>query len=305
MEFNSKTKLESENPAFICRNSSRANGLLKGGLKTSESGQMKAFIDTICRNVFVGMATAVVRKDYDKFVTGRLREKLGNYHYTFAVQSCLVFIEEWRRHSYVSEPMHYVFDLVSEGKHEIIDLFDDIAKRETAIGFGIELDGYAFQSRRRVVQLQAADILAWEAYKYARDNQSTSLPPRRSFRSMVEGIDIRTRFFDASGLPDFVHNMTARYEEHGWNDPLVPLRSFKMPATAPCTNQECGCCMLPAAIPNSSAMKCACPIASPSANHRTLPLLIMCIASIPCKVRQALWNEPYPLASQTRFFTVR
>ncbi len=47
-----------------------------------------------------------------------------------------------------------------------------------------------------------------------------------------------------------------------------------------------------AAMPNSSAMKCAWPTASPLASHLTLPFRIMATASIPCKVRQALWNEP-------------
>ena len=47
-----------------------------------------------------------------------------------------------------------------------------------------------------------------------------------------------------------------------------------------------------AAMPNSSAMKCACPTVSPLASHLTLPFRIMATASIPCNVRQALWNEP-------------
>jgi len=58
-------------------------------------------------------------------------------------------------------------------------------------------------------------------------------------------------------------------------------------------------------MPNSSAMKVACAIASAFATHLTLPFRIICTASIPCKVRQAVKNEPYPFASHVRFFTVR
>ena len=58
-------------------------------------------------------------------------------------------------------------------------------------------------------------------------------------------------------------------------------------------------------MPNSLAMNLGCPIASPFATHRTLPFRIMCTASIPCNVRHAVGNEPYPFASQVRFFTVR
>jgi hypothetical protein len=181
---------------------------------------IKALIGTIERHVFAGMATAVVKKVYDTYVTGRLRARLGNYHYTSAVQSCLAFVEEWRRSSVVLEPMQYVFDRMGSGKHEIIKLFDDIAKREMAVAFGIEPNGYAFNNKRLVVQLQAADILAWEAYRYARDHQSTDRTARKSFQSMVDHIDIRTRFFDASGLPGFVNDVTSRYGAQAWDGPL-------------------------------------------------------------------------------------
>src|SRR5215471_19720568 len=60
-----------------------------------------------------------------------------------------------------------------------------------------------------------------------------------------------------------------------------------------------------AAMPNSSAMKVACAIASSFATHLTLPFRIICTASMPCKVRQAVKSEPYPFASHVRFFTMR
>ena len=46
------------------------------------------------------------------------------------------------------------------------------------------------------------------------------------------------------------------------------------------------------AIPNSLSMNLACPAISDFPTHLTLPLRIMCTASIPCKVRQALRNQP-------------
>src|SRR5262244_835348 len=60
-----------------------------------------------------------------------------------------------------------------------------------------------------------------------------------------------------------------------------------------------------AAMPNNSAMKVVCAIASSFATHLALPFRIICTASIPGKVREAVKNEPYPFASHVRFFTVR
>ena len=58
-------------------------------------------------------------------------------------------------------------------------------------------------------------------------------------------------------------------------------------------------------MPNSSAMKVACAIAFSFATHLTLPFRIICSAPIPCKVRQAVKNEPCPFANHVRCFTVR
>ena len=52
-------------------------------------------------------------------------------------------------------------------------------------------------------------------------------------------------------------------------------------------------------------MKLACAMASSLATHLTRPFRIIATVSIPCKVRHAVANEPYPFASQVRFFTVR
>ena len=57
-------------------------------------------------------------------------------------------------------------------------------------------------------------------------------------------------------------------------------------------------------MPNSSAVKVACAIASSYATYLTLRFRMICSASIPCKIRQAVKNEPYPFASYVRFFTV-
>jgi hypothetical protein len=183
---------------------------------------IKALISTINRHALVGMATAVVKTDYDRFVTGELRRRLGDLHYTFAVESCLAFVEEWMKRTSLVQPVYYVFDAMGKGRHEIADLFEDIIDRKLGTHFGIEPSGYAFGSRRSIVQLQAADILAWEANKYMRDHQFTAKTPRKSFQSMVDGVPdgIRARFFDFSSLPGLVAELREKYEAVNWEGPL-------------------------------------------------------------------------------------
>lgn len=180
----------------------------------------RALLSVINKYAFEGAIAAVVKADYDKLVPKKLREKLGAYHYTFAVQSCLAQIEYWRKVRSDEQPMQYVFDRMSHGKHEIINLFDDIEKRKTAVAFGLEPNGYAFQNRKYIVQLQAADILAWEANKYMKHFQFTGREARKSFQSLVSSVPILAKFFDKSTLPGFIADVTAKYEGVGWNGPL-------------------------------------------------------------------------------------
>jgi hypothetical protein len=180
---------------------------------------IKRLIATIGSNVLDGMVTAVIKSDYDQLVTGKLREKLGHRHYTFAIQSCLAFIEQWRVIN-SQEPIEFIFDQMGKGKNEINDLFDDLIANKLAHHFGIEPRGWSFQNRRVIVQLQSADILAWESNRYMREHQFTCKIARKSFLSLINQVDIKTRFFDSSTLPEFVSDVTAKYERLDWNGPL-------------------------------------------------------------------------------------
>ena len=53
-------------------------------------------MDVIEEYVLAASISAVVKRDYDQCVVGKLRETLGTEHYTFAVQSSLAHVSEWR-----------------------------------------------------------------------------------------------------------------------------------------------------------------------------------------------------------------
>jgi hypothetical protein len=180
---------------------------------------LKSLVSAIGLHALDGMVTAVIKSDYDRFVTGKLREKLGEYHYTFAVQSCLDFVEKWRGLN-SKEPIQFIFDQMGKGRGEINDLFGSLIEHKIAERFGVEPCGWSFQNRRFVVQLQAPDILAWEANKYMKENQFTDKEARKSFESLMKQVQTETRFFDSTTLPDFVADATAKYEATNWGGPL-------------------------------------------------------------------------------------
>jgi len=179
---------------------------------------LKRLIGIIRDHALVGMTTAVSKRDYDQLITGRLREKLGNNHYTFAVQSCMSHINEWRHTLHDSQPYSYVFDQMGKGKNEINRFFEDMVGNNLTIHFGIEESGWSFQDRRQELPLQAADMLAWESYKYIRDQQPENA--RRSFQSILHGVQVYTRLFDGESLASFAEDVSRKYEAAGWAGPL-------------------------------------------------------------------------------------
>jgi hypothetical protein len=81
----------------------------------------------------------------------------------------------------------------------------------------------------------------------------------------------------------------------------VSLRKFEnTPSSAPGLK-----CLRQIVSPNSSSVNCSCASGSPLPTHLARPFRIMWTASIPYNVSQAVENDWYPLASQTRFFETR
>jgi len=129
-----------------------------------------ATINIRIRSGFVG---AVNKRDYDDLVSGEFRRYCGSFHYTYAVRTCATAIGLWRRQFEGSGTLRYVFDRMgaNSGKGEIMRVMDEARKtsKREALGTGvIVLGGYSFEDKKDFLPLQAADILAWAGFQYAR-----------------------------------------------------------------------------------------------------------------------------------------
>lgn len=183
----------------------------------------RALVKAITDHALVGVAAAVRKSDYDSLVQGKLRDKLGDHHYTFAVQACLYQLQEWMRYAHYHEPMQYVFDRMSNlnSQNEINTVFNDLHQYGVHGNFGIEPGGHSFQNRKVFVPLQAADIIAWESFTYMKRHVYGGKDERDRFKSLASGVrdGIRGRFYDANTLPDVVTDFTARYQKRNWVGP--------------------------------------------------------------------------------------
>jgi hypothetical protein len=157
---------------------------------------MRSLINIIKTRARIGFAAAVEKSAYDEvIVDGGLKDRFGENHYAFAVRMCTALVDKWRKRHGYTEPVQYVFDRLSEGKKDINHLFDTLVTGgDHALNqYGIFKGCWSFQDKAQVVQLQAADIWAWENYCYMVDcfmpGKIMGLKPRKPRQSYLALID--------------------------------------------------------------------------------------------------------------------
>jgi hypothetical protein len=84
---------------------------------------------------------------------------------------------------------------------------DDSVRR-----YGVTVDGWSLQDKSAVVQLQAADIWAWENYKYAIDcffaKPEERKKPRASYRALRDS-PTEVRYHNKRTLQELVRRLNA------------------------------------------------------------------------------------------------
>lgn len=154
---------------------------------------IRALISTIRTRTQIGFSVAILKSAYDKVILpSDLRDRFGDNHYALAVRICTGLVDSWRQKYGYREPVEYVFDRCSEGKGDIDAMFNVLVKGgEDALGrYGIYKDCWSFQDKADTVPLQAADIWAYENFRYMRDCFVPSLEsknirrPRRSYSEL-------------------------------------------------------------------------------------------------------------------------
>jgi len=157
---------------------------------------IKRLINIIKTRAYIGFAAVVVKSAFDEvIVNGSLREKFGENHYAFAVRLCTALLDKWRQKHGYKQPVRFVFDRLSKGRGDINAIFQTLLLGgEHALSkYGVHEDCWSFESKAHVVQLQAADIWAWENYRYMLDcfipgklKGLQPAPPRASYLALIK-----------------------------------------------------------------------------------------------------------------------
>jgi hypothetical protein len=144
-----------------------------------------------------GMACA--RKDYDALVGGDIRSVLGTPE-GFCINQCFVRSLAWAQANTFDPEMSFVFDnRPSLVKRYAGTVYDAFAKW---ISPPPKLTGYAFQSSKDVRPLQAADMIAWELYQYAKAIlvEGISVPAHKEILHLRANMDFQAQIANYAGI---------------------------------------------------------------------------------------------------------
>jgi hypothetical protein len=128
---------------------------------------VEKLMNIINTRTLCGFAYAVIKADFDRVVPPDLRARLGGNHYAFTVMACTGAIRDWREKYAIDVPMDYIFEKGTKGEGEVMKMLGQAAKQLGVYeALGLMPDGFSFQPKNRLVQLQAADMLAYESYRH-------------------------------------------------------------------------------------------------------------------------------------------
>lgn len=177
---------------------------------------IKRLINIIQTRVQFAIACAIVKSAYDDVVSENIQHPFWvdrKSHYTFTVRHCIAHIQKWRSSFHRLEPIQYVFDRLSKGKDEIDRQMElGATGGELALqAYGIQQGGWSFQDKAAVTPLQAADIWAWENYKYFVDSflpESNKQKPRRKSYQALLKVPHTVRLHNKESLANLIRRMT-------------------------------------------------------------------------------------------------
>jgi hypothetical protein len=194
-------------------------GAFRGWDDDKRNAVIQKLIRIIRQYTTQGFAVALPKADYDAVMPADLRLKMANHHYSWCVKLCCGQIEKWRKKCSLTVPMQYVFESGTRGATgEVLNTLTKYAKtqKDALERYGLESKGFSFKKKDDAVQLQAADILAWETCHQMRNVVFGSNPkiPRKSYSELRRGYHAEVYFIKRHQIEKWV-KQTREFEATG------------------------------------------------------------------------------------------
>ena len=156
------------------------------GQFTEEKGWPKARRDKVCVQLVdalidtqldMPVILSVNVKEYDQAMQGWRREKHGSA-YEFAVNGCLTLQAAWCQRAGIDQPIETIVEAGDVGQGKVQEAFLDRFKNEQLRKF-FRMGALVFETKERVMQLQAADMLAHYFWDWKSGTQAKVEPYSR------------------------------------------------------------------------------------------------------------------------------
>lgn len=161
----------------------------------------------ILNNNLHGLGVVIARNDWNRLVTGKIRDILGDGNDVCFVHA-IDLATRWVRVRTNHYEMAFVFDIGVESneKHLIIQTFDENYNDIP------EIQSITFARVKQFSPLQAADMLAWESYHRALQifNEGSKANPRAHFQRFLDENSIYGEILDGEMIKKEVDRRTKK-----------------------------------------------------------------------------------------------
>jgi hypothetical protein len=195
-----------------------------GWSRTATDFLVQELADIIIEAGVWNRGCAVSRRDWDELVNGDYRIAWGD-----AEQHCIMFCfdgaVQWAKDHTKDEHMAFVFDSRPHRNAQVDKMFR-IYRRAHYRDRRPEIESITFTSSARFLPLQAADLVAWEQYRYMLDylkrgsdrNTPKSRPLAKILDTMrmnvriVDRIELKRMFASDYGRPEIVADIARKMQ---------------------------------------------------------------------------------------------
>lgn len=149
--------------SFHAQHFAMRKGEFRGWREPQRRKLMASLLAVIQRRARLGFAAVVHARDFREVFKGKDRAEIGSV-YKLCCLACFTEIGEWAKKNYQIEPVAHFFDVGNKNAGEVLKTYQEVKSDPKRLDY--RLGAIAFESDAVVVPLQAADLAAYELWKW-------------------------------------------------------------------------------------------------------------------------------------------
>lgn len=189
----------------------------KGEFKNWNGARRDKFlqrIQPIIRDhITIPIGSSVIKDDFHRIIPEDIQRKFGGV-FGWCIQDCLIGASSWYKVNGYRNAIQWIFEAGTRGHGQVDAMFNELYS-DPATRDKFCIKGWAFQDKS-IVPLQAADLLAYEVYKYATNqilDKGGKYPIRFSMTQLVRTTDERyLQHWSEARLLDWLNEWNIRHQ---------------------------------------------------------------------------------------------